>query len=655
MSVYLQFRRFGKLAVQIGFILAACLFLIAFLKGREPIRELEKTTPLQYAVRGKVEWTNDGLVEISGKTVTRFKTGKVVFGMEDVITVFTADSGGTLIGVADGRGRVAVISDLSTRVARQPVNGYVLDVVPLSSSEMLVCWGSSGYSPDFHVTRFAIGESLVELGQVDTGFACALFSGDTRGAVYATEDAYLGYVSADLKHHVRVRWEDEITTLQIAPSGLILVGDRSGKLSLLDRDLTELQQIKLSKGVILSAVFTEDNRFFVLDSNRYLYLGKIDGHDMSVDRIRALSSYHAVDIVRDKENGLTVISQNSSVFRVPGQLIRDIAEVEARHLFLVIGFLASLAAMVLSFFKPKTRILDRLKSSIVEWWRMKNALLMLVPSLLLVCLFIYYPVLSAVGYAFTEFSLTSPAKFVGVENFHDMMKDPYVRTGMLNMLLFIMTGILKIVTVPLLIAELVYWTSSRRLQQIYRTMFVIPGIIPGMVIILLWKMIYEPEYGLINQALGFLGLEQFQHAWLGNESTALWAIIFHGFPWVNMLAFLVFLGALVRIDRNLFESAWIDGAGTIKRFRHIDLPFIMPQVKLLITLVMINSIQDVTAVLLFTGGGPGIATYTPALQMFYATTEEGNLGYGSAIGVLLFAIVLFATFVLNKVMRERPE
>ena len=171
--------------------------------------------------------------------------------------------------------------------------------------------------------------------------------------------------------------------------------------------------------------------------------------------------------------------------------------------------------------------------------------------------------------------------------------------------------------------------------------------------VLLWKMIYNPSIGLINQSLTALGLERYTHAWLAEESLAIWSIVFAGFPWVNVFAFLILLGGLLNINRNIFEAATIDGITIWGRFRRIDVPLIMPQIKLLIVFVFIGSIQDFTGVLVFTGGGPGISTYVPALQMFFQTAEGANLGYAASIGVFLFVLVLGATVVNLKLIRTQ--
>jgi ABC-type sugar transport system permease subunit len=280
------------------------------------------------------------------------------------------------------------------------------------------------------------------------------------------------------------------------------------------------------------------------------------------------------------------------------------------------------------------------------------AYFLLLPTFLLLAVFNYYPMATALGYSFWKFSLTTPMEFVGWDNFRQMADDPYLRQGTLNMVLLLATGIVKLMALPLLAAELVFWIASPRWQQFFRAAVTFPAVVPGVVMVLVWKMIYDPYSGLLNLLLKAAGLETLQHAWLGDEHTALWAVVFFNFPWINLLIFLIFLGGLLQIDRNLFEAADMDGASVAQRFVHIDLPALRPKLQVALTLIFLWSVQDYASVLILTGGGPGVSTYVPALQMFEQISGGQNLGYSSAIGLVLFALVLGFTLLSRRLNRE---
>jgi raffinose/stachyose/melibiose transport system permease protein len=168
----------------------------------------------------------------------------------------------------------------------------------------------------------------------------------------------------------------------------------------------------------------------------------------------------------------------------------------------------------------------------------------------------------------------------------------------------------------------------------------LPLIVPITVTIFVWRWFFGLEGGL-NQLLDLVGLSQFRHTWLGEEATALWAVIFTGFPWAGGLNFLIYLAALQTISRELLDAARVDGAGAMRRFFKIELPLIRPQILLLVILTFIYYLRSFDAPLIMTNGGPGTTgTIVPGLQMFRAVREDLDLGYGSAIGVVLLVVTL---------------
>jgi ABC-type sugar transport system permease subunit len=186
-------------------------------------------------------------------------------------------------------------------------------------------------------------------------------------------------------------------------------------------------------------------------------------------------------------------------------------------------------------------------------------------------------------------------------------------------------------------------------KTLFRLLFVLPMVVPGVVSALMWKQIYDPTIGLLNQLLGRMGLENLQQVWLGDERWALWAILFVGFPFVGVLPFLVFYGGLMNIDSGILESARIDGANRAKIFFRIQLPILMAQVKILLILSFIGSAQDFSGIYLLTGGGPGTSTYVPGLELYFNTTQFGRFGYACALGLVLFVFTMIGTLLNMKI------
>jgi ABC-type sugar transport system permease subunit len=273
-------------------------------------------------------------------------------------------------------------------------------------------------------------------------------------------------------------------------------------------------------------------------------------------------------------------------------------------------------------------------------------------------MFNYSSVFLAMTRAFTNWSKDNTTwatmRFVGLDNFRLMLSEGYFLTGLHNMFLFLAAGFIKTLTVPLLAAWLVYSMKFNRQKTLFRFLFVLPMVVPSVVGALMWKQIYDPSIGLINQLLARAGLEAWQQVWLGDEKWAIWAIIFVGFPFVSPLAFLVYYGGLMDIDPAILESARMDGAGRGKIFRRIQLPILTAQIKILLILTFIGTVQDFSGVLLLTAGGPGTSTYVPGLELYFNTTRFGRFGYACALGLVLFVFTMIGTLI-NMRMKTKAD
>jgi ABC-type sugar transport system permease subunit/outer membrane protein assembly factor BamB len=291
-------------------------------------------------------------------------------------------------------------------------------------------------------------------------------------------------------------------------------------------------------------------------------------------------------------------------------------------------------------------------------YRHRVAYLLLIPTFILLILFNYSSVFLAMTRAFTNWSKDNPTwatmKFVGLDNFRLMLEEGYFLTGIYNLFLFLITGFAKVLTVPMIVAWLVYSMKNNRQKTVFRFLFVLPMVVPGVVGALMWKQIYDPSIGLLNQLLGKIGLETWQQVWLGDEKWAIWAIIFMGFPFVSPLAFLVYYGGLTDIDLGILESARIDGANRIRIFFRIQLPILMSHIKIILILVFIGTVQDFSGVFLLTSGGPGTSTYVPGLELYFNTTKFGRFGYACALGLVLFIFTLMGT-LLNMRLKTHSE
>lgn len=285
--------------------------------------------------------------------------------------------------------------------------------------------------------------------------------------------------------------------------------------------------------------------------------------------------------------------------------------------------------------RPRPTLLRRL-------WRGRLAYLFLLPALLLMAYFMYYPAFTAISRAFTDWDGFSVPNVTGLENFQRAVTDPAMGVATRNAAVWVVLGLALSVLPPLVVAELIYHLRGPRRQYAFRTLFVIPIVVPSLVILLIWQDFYRSD-GLINQLLGALGLGAPQQSWLANPDTALYALIFIGFPYIDAFSLLLLYSALQNISRDVIEAARLDGATGWRRIRFIDLPLLRPQLALLAVLSVIGNAQYFISPLVVTNGGPGYSTTVPALLMYQTAVRDGQYGYAMAIAVLLFLVVVVLT------------
>lgn len=284
-----------------------------------------------------------------------------------------------------------------------------------------------------------------------------------------------------------------------------------------------------------------------------------------------------------------------------------------------------------------------------------SAYILLAPTFILLIGFMYYPALAGLIAGFTTWEEGQKQEFTGLANFIHMGSDPFIRAGAWNQFLLLVTGILKATIVPLIVAELVFYLKGKKLQYLFRTGFLVPLVVPAMVALLIWAFVYDPQTGVLNALLRAIGLGGLQRNWLGEPELALPSIIFLGFPWIGAFGFLIYLAGLMNIPDSVLDASRMDCRSTFQRIRDVDIPLLRGQTRLLIILAMIGSLQDFQTILILTQGGPGTSTMIPALHMFYSAFRFNHFGYASAIGFVLFVIILSLTIISFKFLKSEES
>lgn len=284
----------------------------------------------------------------------------------------------------------------------------------------------------------------------------------------------------------------------------------------------------------------------------------------------------------------------------------------------------------------------------------RGVYLFILPSILLLAVFSYYPIFSAFYHSLFDWDGVN-ARFVGLGNFRAMLTDDALAISVPHVLVLSIAAVTFALTLPLLAAELIFNLHSERWRFRYRVLFTIPMVVPWIVTVLVWQFLYDPIDGPINRVFLGLGLERFARGWLGEPQTALWAIALMGFPFVAGLNLLIYLAGLNSISTEVLDATKLDGATFWQRFTRVDIPLIRGQIRLIVILTTITQIQNFAPVLILTKGGPGYATMVPGMWMYQNAFLFGKMGYASAIGVVLFAVMFALTALNTRLIRSTDE
>lgn len=270
----------------------------------------------------------------------------------------------------------------------------------------------------------------------------------------------------------------------------------------------------------------------------------------------------------------------------------------------------------------------------------------LAPVFLLLAVMAYYPALNGIWHSFYEWNPGFQSDFIGFANYAALLNDSIWWSSFRNLAIIFLVSVTFMWAVPLLAAELVITLRHERARFVFRTLLIAPLAFPSVVTALIWSFMYNPNDGVINHFLEAIGLGALAHNWVGDPATALGALIFIGFPWIAGLPFLVFLAALQDIPAEVFEAAALDGVGRWRRFIYIDLPMMLNQVRLLLFLVIISTLQYGFAAYLVTGGGPDNSTMVPVLRMIGTAFQGQQWGRAAAMGTVLFLMALAASGIV---------
>lgn len=282
------------------------------------------------------------------------------------------------------------------------------------------------------------------------------------------------------------------------------------------------------------------------------------------------------------------------------------------------------------------------------------AYLWLLPAIVLIAIFSAYPLINSFVLSFTNSSGSGYGDFVGFDNFVELFNDPVFWICIKNVLIFTVVGIVCGNLMTILLAELLFNIKFKKTSAFLRVLFILPVLVPGVVIYLVWENIIFSSSGFVNQILLSMGKEPI--AWYFENPYNFIAIILTNFPWVGGTSFLIYLAGLQNINKSVFEATRLDGITGLRRVFRIDLPLIKGQLKYFLIMGVIGGLQNFDIQLIITGSGPGTTNGVNVpgyyiFQLAWSGEYDVRYGYASAIGVIIFIITIgfsIANFRKNK-------
>jgi ABC-type sugar transport system permease subunit len=272
--------------------------------------------------------------------------------------------------------------------------------------------------------------------------------------------------------------------------------------------------------------------------------------------------------------------------------------------------------------------------------------LFMLPTFALFLGFVLWPILYTTYLSLTAWGGFGSPRFIGAANYSRMLGDPVAQRALIVTLALTAVTTVVLTFLGLLIAVLVN-SVWKQIGVIVRTILFIPGIVSFVVSGVLWKLIYDPNIGTLNQILGAIGLGSLQHPWLADHTTVLPAIIvvtIWGGLGFNML---IFFAGIQSIDPSLYEAAEVDGANKSQQFRHVTIPSLRVVTGLVVSLGLLNGFKAFDIIYVMTGGGPNhgsevLGTYLYSLAFGSTSGSLPQLGYASAFSVVTMVLCTLA-------------
>ncbi|CAM4019727.1 carbohydrate ABC transporter permease [Deinococcus marmoris] len=271
--------------------------------------------------------------------------------------------------------------------------------------------------------------------------------------------------------------------------------------------------------------------------------------------------------------------------------------------------------------------------------------LFVLPATLIMVVACLYPVLQALRLSFYNWSIGTPwteAVFTGAQYFGRLAQDPAVRSSLLTTLLFAATVVIAEMILGLVLALAL--EKPMRGLTLFRTVFILPMMIAPIVVGLTWRFLFDTNFGAINALMTSVGVGKI--TWLADPNLAFFAVVVADIWQWTPFVFIMLAAGLQNLDGAVMEAAAIDGATPWQAIWTVKLPMLMPIIVVTLLLRLIDAFRVLEVVYIMTGGGPGNSTEILSMHIYKTAFSGGQLGYASAISVLLLAVVMGLSVVV---------
>lgn len=297
---------------------------------------------------------------------------------------------------------------------------------------------------------------------------------------------------------------------------------------------------------------------------------------------------------------------------------------------------------------PRARRGDKKRK--VQW----KAYLYILPAFVLFAVFLGVPALQTAQFSLFKWNGIGPSTWVGLQNYADLFSDTVLRSSFLHAGVLVFFYSVIPVVLALVLTSIISRGANLKGMSLFRTFLFLPQVVASVVVATSWVAIYSPN-GLSNQLLRLVGLDSLTRAWLGDFDTALPAVGIVG-SWLGIgLCLVLFLSGVSNIQPELFEAARIDGAGPVGEFFSITLPALRGQIAVALTLTVVAALKTFDLVYITTRGGPGTSTTLPAFEAYNRAFNTGKVGSAAAVAIVLTALILGVTVLIQKVQPDEVE